>query len=81
MSPIRLHIHHDIHHHKAHDKAHGTDPAYAKFKKLVLALYYLSEPGATQELAYEHTPGAWEPSIAVTPDTRGYAVDVSFGGN
>jgi gluconate 2-dehydrogenase gamma chain len=65
----------------AYDKAHGTDPAYAKFKKLVLALYYLSEPGATQELAYEHTPGAWEPSIAVTPDTRGYAVDVSFGGN
>lgn len=65
----------------AYDKAHGADPAYAKFKKLVLALYYLSEPGATQELAYEHTPGAWEPSIAVTPDTRGYAHDVSFGGN
>jgi hypothetical protein len=65
----------------AFDKAHGADPAYGKFKKLVLALYYLSEPGATQELRYEHTPGAWEPSIPVTAATRGYAVDVSFGGN
>jgi len=65
----------------AYDKAHGADPVYGKFKKLVFALYYLSEPGATQELRYEHTPGAWEPSIPVTSDTRGYAVDVSFGGN
>ncbi len=63
------------------DKANLTDPAYTRFKKLVFALYYLSEAGATQELRYEHVPGAWEPSIAVTSDTRGYAVDVSFGGN
>ena len=65
----------------AFDKANGKNPAYARFKNLVFALYYLSEPGATQELRYEHTPGAWEPSIAVTSDTRGYAHDVSFGGN
>ncbi len=65
----------------AFDKANGKNPSYARFKNLVFALYYLSEPGATQELRYEHTPGAWEPSIAVTPDTRGYAHDVSFGGN
>jgi len=65
----------------AYDKAKMADPAFGKFKALVFALYYLSEPGATQELRYEHVPGAWEPSIPVTPDTRGYAVDVNFGGN
>lgn len=64
----------------AYDKAKMADPAYRKFKALILSLYYLSEPGATQELRYEHVPGAWEPSIPVTADTRGYAVDVSFGG-
>ena len=53
------------------------DPAYGKFKALVLALYYLSEAGATQELRYEHVPGAWEPSLPVTADTRGWAIDVS----
>lgn len=65
----------------AFDKANLANPAYTKFKKLVFALYYLSEPGATKELRYEHVPGAWEPSIAVTAETRGYAVDISFGGN
>jgi len=64
----------------AYDKAKMADPAYKKFKGVILALYYISEPGATQELRYEHVPGAWEPSIPVTADTRGYAVDVSFGG-
>lgn len=64
----------------AYDKAKMADPAYKKFKNLILALYYISEPGATQELRYEHVPGAWEPSIPVTADTRGYAIDVSFGG-
>ena len=57
-----------------------ADPAYKKFTGLILSLYYISEPGATQELRYEHVPGVWEPSIAVTADTRGYALDVSFGG-
>ncbi len=64
----------------AYDRAKMADPAYKKFKGLILSLYYISEPGATQELRYEHVPGAWEPSIAVTADTRGYALDVSFGG-
>lgn len=61
----------------AFDQSKQADPAYRKFKNLVLALYYISEPGATQELRYEHVPGAWEPSIAVTPDTRAWAIDVS----
>jgi hypothetical protein len=65
----------------AYNNAKTRDPAFAKFKALVFALYYLSEPGATQELRYEHVPGAWEPSIPVTADTRGYAQDVNFGGN
>lgn len=65
----------------AFDKVNSKNAAYVRFKNLVFALYYLSEPGATQELRYEHTPGAWEPSIAVTSDTRGYAHDISFGGN
>ena len=45
----------------AYDKARVQDPAYRKLKGLVLALYYPSEPGATQELTYEHVPGAWQP--------------------
>lgn len=56
------------------DAAHlPDDPAYRRFKELVLLLYYGSELGATRELRYEHTPGRWEPSIAITPDTRAWA--------
>jgi hypothetical protein len=61
----------------AFDRAKFADASYRKFKNLILSLYYLSEPGATQELRYEHVPGAWEPNIPVTPDTRAWAVDVS----
>jgi gluconate 2-dehydrogenase gamma chain len=35
------------------------DPAYGKFKFLLLIGYYQSEIGATQELRYELIPGAW----------------------
>ncbi|MEY2926549.1 MAG: hypothetical protein RL367_1026 [Pseudomonadota bacterium] len=64
-----------------YNTAKARDPGFGKLKALVFALYYLSEAGATKELRYQHVPGAWEPSIPVTPDTRGYAVDVNFGGN
>ena len=64
----------------AYDKSKMGDAGYAKLKRLVFALYYLSEAGATQELRYEHVPGGWEPSIPVTAETRAYAVDVQFGG-
>lgn len=47
-----------------------ADPDYAKLKELVVVLYYYSEPALTQELRYEHAPGAWEPSIPLTPETR-----------
>lgn len=50
-----------------------ADPGYAKLKELIVLSYYLSEPALTQELAYVHAPGAWKPSIPVTPETRPYA--------
>jgi gluconate 2-dehydrogenase gamma chain len=56
----------------AFDKAHGAQPDYALLKNLLVTLYYLSEVGSTVELRYEHAPGAWEPSIPVTKDTRTY---------
>lgn len=62
----------------AYDHAKMADKAYARFKALILALYYISEPGATQELRYEHVPGAWEPSIPVTADTCAWAIDVQI---
>lgn len=48
----------------------AADPQYQRLKELVLTLYYLSQPALTQELAYTHVPGRWEPSVPVTPDTR-----------
>ena len=50
------------------------DPAYVKFKELVLTLYYLSEAGATKELRYELIPGKWEPWIELSPDAPAWAV-------
>lgn len=47
-----------------------VDPAYARLKELVVALYYSSEVGLTQELVYEHVPGPWVPSLEITPDSR-----------
>lgn len=47
-----------------------VDPAYAKLKELIVLIYYMSEVGLTKELAYEHAPGKWEPSIKITPETR-----------
>ncbi len=48
----------------------ASDPDYQRLKELVLTLYYLSQPALTQELAYTHVPGRWEPSVPVTPATR-----------
>lgn len=62
----------------AYDKANGANADYAEFKDLVVTLYYLSEPGSTVELRYEHNPGAWEPSIPVTADTRNYGGPSGF---
>lgn len=50
-----------------------TDSVYAKFKELVVRLYYLSEVGATQELRYDPVPGRWEPAVKINADTRSWA--------
>ena len=40
------------------------DQFYRDFKETVVEAYYMSEPGATEELAYEPVPGDW---IACAP--------------
>ena len=62
----------------AYDKANGANADYAEMKDLLVTLYYLSEPGSTVELRYEHNPGAWEPSLPVTADTRNYGGPSGF---
>lgn len=47
--------------------------AYAALKDLFVNLYYLSEPGSTVELRYEHNPGVWEASTPMTAETRAWA--------
>ncbi|MDE2597509.1 MAG: gluconate 2-dehydrogenase subunit 3 family protein [Sphingomonadales bacterium] len=56
----------------AHDRAQARDPGYGRLKGLIVQLYYYSEPGCTQELRYEHAPGAWVPSMPITPETRAW---------
>jgi gluconate 2-dehydrogenase gamma chain len=50
-----------------------ANPGFLKVKDMVIALYYVSEVALTQELIYEHNPGAWVPSLKVTPETRPFA--------
>ncbi len=47
------------------------DPGYSILRELTLVLYYYSEVGLTQELAYAPIPGRWDPSVPLTPTTRG----------
>lgn len=50
------------------------DPAYRKFKHLVLVGYYQSEIGATHELRFELVPGAWRPCVPLSEIGRASAV-------
>jgi gluconate 2-dehydrogenase gamma chain len=50
------------------------DPAYRKFKHLVLVGYYQSEVGATQELRFELVPGAWRSCVPLSEIGRASAV-------
>ena len=52
----------------------AKDPAYSKFKHLVLVGYYQSEIGATRELRYELVPGAWRPCVPLSEIGRASAV-------
>src|SRR3546814_10026107 len=47
------------------DRIAALDSAYIRLRELTLIAYYLSEPGATQELRYELIPGVWEADIAL----------------
>ena len=51
---------------------HVADPGYLKLKDMTISLYYLSEVGSRHELAYEHVPGPFEPSVKLTPASRPY---------
>jgi hypothetical protein len=50
------------------------DLAWSKFKWLVLAGYYHSEIGATQELRFELVPGAWRSCLPLAEVGRASAV-------
>lgn len=47
-----------------------ADPSYGKLKELITVGFYSSETALTHDLAYEHSPGEWQPSIPITPATR-----------
>jgi gluconate 2-dehydrogenase gamma chain len=49
------------------------DPNYLRLKGLIISLYYNSQIAMTKELVYEHNPGAWVPSLKITPETRPFA--------
>ena len=49
------------------------DEFYKAFKNTVATAYYMSEPGATQELAYEAVPGAWIADAPITDFPKAWA--------
>jgi len=56
------------------ERVRAKDPAYGKFKYLVLVGYYQSEVGATQELRFELVPGAWRSCVPLSEIGRASAV-------
>lgn len=58
----------------ANDSLAALNAPYLRLKELVLITYYLSEPGATQELRYELIPGVWDAEMPLGPDRRAWAV-------
>jgi gluconate 2-dehydrogenase gamma chain len=60
----------------AYDSERLADPraAYGRFKELLLTAYYMSEPGATQELRFEPVPGPWRGDIPVSEVGRSWAM-------
>lgn len=47
-----------------------VDPGYKQLKELIVGLYYSSEVGLTKEIEYAHTPGPWQPSLAINGASR-----------
>lgn len=56
-----------------------ANPDYVLLKRLIIDLYYTTEIAMTQELLYEHVPGAFVPSLKVTPETRPFSGVGVFG--
>ena len=50
-----------------------ANPGYGRIKELAVTLYYLSEPGATEELHYELVPGHWIASAPIGEIGRTWA--------
>lgn len=59
-------------------RGYVVDNGYQRLKTLVVSLYYVSEIGMTQELVYEHVPGAWVPSLKITPDMHPFGEPNSY---
>ncbi len=55
------------------ESVRAHDPAYRKFKQMVLLGYYHSEIGATQELRFELVPGAWRSCLPLNEVGRASA--------
>jgi hypothetical protein len=49
------------------------DDFYRNFKSTVATAYYMSEPGATEELAYEAVPGEWKGCVPLADYPRTWA--------
>lgn len=49
------------------------DQFYRDFKSTVATAYYMSEPGATEELAYEAVPGEWKGCVPLADYPKTWA--------
>jgi len=50
-----------------------TDEFYKNFKSTVATAYYMSESGATEELAYEAVPGEWKGCVPLADYPKTWA--------
>jgi len=48
-------------------------PFYRDFKRTVATAYYMSEPGASEELAYESVPGDWRGCVPLSDQPKTWA--------
>jgi len=51
----------------------GFDDFYKNMKSTIARAYYMSEPGATEELAYESVPGEWRGCVPLSEQPKTWA--------
>ena len=51
----------------------GFDDFYKSMKSTIATAYYMSEPGATEELAYEPVPGEWRGCVPLSEFPKTWA--------